>query len=176
MNKNGPIIITGFMGCGKTEVARKLAALLNVTAVDLDEAITTGVGRSPARLIAEDGEPAFRKVETNALRELLATGTIGVIALGGGAWIEETNRQLISDAAGLSVWLDTPFEVCWKRIEQSADDRPLGKSHDQAQSLFERRRPLYQLASIRIEANADDASDELASRVLSEVDQARNNV
>src|SRR5215217_8639385 len=95
MNRVGPIVITGFMGCGKSKVARELAQRLNVAMVDLDEWITGRLGRTPAQLINEDGESAFRVIETNALRELLQNGGAGIIALGGGAWVEEANRSLI---------------------------------------------------------------------------------
>jgi len=171
MKASVPVIITGFMGCGKTEVARKLAEQLGVTVVDLDEAITQEVGRSPAHLIAEDGERQFRNIETNTLRQVLTRRNFGVIALGGGAWIEEANRRLIEQAFGLSVWLNTPFATCWQRIETSGDDRPLGKSKDQAYALFERRRPIYQLANIRIDATAEESVEDLASRVKLEVDR-----
>jgi shikimate kinase len=165
MKTRGPIIITGFMGCGKTEVARRLALRLNIEMADLDEAITKRERRSPARLIAEDGEKTFRAIETSALSDLLDRGAAGVIALGGGAWIENANRHLINQVEGKSVWLDTPFEVCWARIEASGEDRPLGRTRQQAQELYERRRPIYQLAMIRLTATADDGLDDLASRI-----------
>src|SRR5215210_9074893 len=150
------IIITGFMGCGKTRVARELARRLDLELVDLDERITQNEGRSPAQLILEDGEPSFRIIESNTLRELLQKEGAAVIALGGGAWIEETNRDLINQFGCLSVWLDTPFEVCWSRIEASDDVRPLGKTREQAQTLYDRRRPIYELANIRIQIEADN--------------------
>ena len=59
------IVITGFMGCGKTRVARELARHLNLTMVDLDERITEKEGRSPAQLIVEEGEEAFRLIESD---------------------------------------------------------------------------------------------------------------
>jgi shikimate kinase len=145
------LIITGFMGCGKTQVARELARHLNLEMVDLDDSITKREGRSPAQLIVEDGEAAFRSIESDILRELLQSNEAGVIALGGGAWIQETNRNLIHQYSWLSVWLDAPFEICWARIEASGDDRPLGKTREQAQALFERRRPIYELADVHIE-------------------------
>jgi len=149
------IVITGFMGSGKSRVARELAQRLNVEFVDLDERITGRVGRSPAQLIVVEGEETFRSIETQVLRELLETETARVIArviaLGGGAWIQETNRALINQCGYLSVWLDVPFEVCWARIEASGEDRPLGRSKDQAQALYDRRRSVYQLADLRIE-------------------------
>jgi len=167
MKPQGPIVIIGFMGCGKTKVARELARRLNILLVDLDEKITQREGRSPAQLIVENGEPAFRAIETQTLRELLQTKTAGVIALGGGAWIEETNRAFIREYSCISVWLDAPFEVCWARIETSAEARPLGKTRSQAQVLYERRRPLYQLADIRIQVRGHDTVDRLVTDMIS---------
>jgi shikimate kinase len=154
------VIITGFMGCGKTMVAQELARRLNVEMIDLDEFITAREGRSPAQLIMEDGEDAFRAIETDALRELLSSNAAGVIALGGGAWIQETNRGLIKQYDYLTVWLDVPFEVCWARIETSKEHRPLAKTKEQAQTLFDRRRPVYQLADIQVK-NLEELLDRI---------------
>ena len=165
MKRIGPIVITGFMGCGKSRVARELARRRNVLMVDLDEWITTRVGRSPAQLIDEDGERAFREIETNALRELLQSGTAGVIALGGGAWIEEVNRELIDQYGCTSVWLDTPFEICWERIATSAEDRPLGRTREEAEARYQRRKPVYRLAKIHIQVGAEESVDDLVDRI-----------
>ena len=165
MNGTGPIVITGFMGCGKSKVARELARRRNVLMVDLDEWITTRVGRSPAQLIDEDGERAFREIETNALRELLQSGTAGVIALGGGAWIEEANRELIDQYGCTSIWLDTPFEICWERIATSAEDRPLGRTREEAEARYQRRKPVYRLAKIHIQVGAEESVDDLVDRI-----------
>ena len=165
MNGTGPIVITGFMGCGKSKVARELARRRNVLMVDLDEWITARVGRSPAQLIDEDGERAFREIETNALRELLQSGTAGVIALGGGAWIEEVNRELIDQYGCTSIWLDTPFEICWERIATSAEDRPLGRTREEAEARYQRRKPVYRLAKIHIQVGAEESVDDLVDRI-----------
>ena len=165
MKLERPIVITGFMGCGKSKIARALARRLDVPVIDLDDVITTRQGRTPAQLITEDGEPAFRSIESNTLRELLKTIPAGVIALGGGAWIEEKNRELINQHGCLSIWLDVPFEVCWARIETSDEDRPLGKTREQAQALYERRKPIYQLAAIHIQTLADEDLEYLISRI-----------
>jgi len=144
------IVITGFMGSGKTRLARELARRLNLEMIDLDDRVTEREGRSPAQLIVDEGEEAFRLIESDVLRELLETDGTHVIALGGGAWIVDTNRQLIDEYGCLTVWLDVPFEVCWSRIETSGEDRPLGRTRDQAKALYDLRRPIYQLAQIRI--------------------------
>lgn len=159
------IVITGFMGSGKTLVARELARRLNLEMVDLDERITEREGRSPAQLIVEEGETTFRSIESVVLRELLQTDNARVIALGGGAWIQEVNRNLINQHGYLTVWLDVPFEVCWSRIETSGDDRPLGKTREQAQALYDRRRPVYELANVYVPATAWDTVEDLVSRL-----------
>src|SRR5689334_609670 len=165
MKRNGPIVITGFMGCGKSKVARELALRRNVVMVDLDDWITRRVGRNPAQLINEDGERAFRGIETNALRELLQSGEAGVIALGGGAWIEAANRELIDQFSCTSVWLDTPFEICWERIAASEEDRPLGRTREEAQARYDRRKPIYELAMVHIALSSEASGDNLISLI-----------
>jgi shikimate kinase len=164
-----PIIITGFMGCGKTEVARKLALRLNLPMIDLDLEIAGREGRTAAQLIIEEGEAAFRVIETTTLRELLEGGIVRVIALGGGAWITEANRSLIRESQGITVWLDAPFELCWQRIEASPEVRPLGRSREQAAQLYSARQPVYQLASIRVPVLAGEPLENLVDRLEMEV-------
>ena len=156
MNQTGPIVITGFMGCGKSKVAHELARRRNAVMVDLDEWITARVGRNPAQLIDEDGERAFREIETNALREVLQSGEAGVIALGGGAWIENINRDLIEEYSCTTIWLDTPFEICWERISASEEDRPLARTREEAQARYDRRKRVYKLAMLHITGSEVD--------------------
>ncbi len=125
-------MIAGFMGCGKTAVAGALAVHLNCKMIDLDEAITEREGRSPARIIEEDGESAFRAIETITLHDVLKDGSVGVIALGGGAWITGTTKE-------------------------------------QAQELYERRRPVYALADLRLEADEAVSLDDLALKIEDQV-------
>jgi len=165
MKRSGPIVITGFMGCGKSKVARELALRRNAVMVDLDEWITTRVGRTPAQLIFESGEREFRKIETKALSEILASGQAAVIALGGGAWIEEANRELIDEYSCTAVWLDTPFAICWERIAASEEDRPLGRTREEAEERYDRRKPIYALAQLHIPVSAVETVDDLVDRI-----------
>ncbi|HEY6804231.1 MAG TPA: shikimate kinase [Pyrinomonadaceae bacterium] len=165
MKSSKTIVITGFMGCGKSEVASRLAVCLNQSFTDLDELITTTTGRTPAQLIREEGERAFRAIETEVLRELLDNEP-GVVALGGGAWIEEVNRDLIQTKEAVTVWLDTPFELCWERIAASSEDRPLGSTREQASARYEQRRPVYQLANITITVDAQDDPELIGQRII----------
>jgi len=165
------IVITGFMGSGKTRLARELARRLNLEMVDLDDRVTRREGRSPAQLIVDEGEDAFRSIESDVLRELLDTDGTDVIALGGGAWIVEANRQLIDEYGCLSIWLDTPFEVCWARIETSGDDRPLGKTRDEAKTRYAQRKPIYQLAKIHVEVTDEVDLDSVIARIKNAADK-----
>jgi len=165
MKTSGPIVIAGFMGCGKTTLASELAGRLNCKMLDLDEVITEREGRSPARIIEEDGEATFRTIETGSLQNVLDDNSFRVIALGGGAWITDINRELVSLRARVSIWLDAPFEVCWERISQSGGNRPLGRSKEQARVLYERRRSVYQLADFRFEADKSVSLEDLAGTI-----------
>ena len=166
MNVRAPIVIIGFMACGKTEVARVVAKQLNLKMIDLDEEITSSDRRSPAELIREEGEVPFRNIETARLRRVLERNEPNVIALGGGAWIQLANRQLLAAKNATIVWLDTPFEICWRRIESSSEDRPLGTAKEQASELFKQRYPIYELAPIRIAVIGTDTPTEVAGRLL----------
>lgn len=161
------VVITGFMGCGKSKIARELADRLNLAMVDLDERITARTGRTPGQLIDEDGERAFRVVETETLRDVLQSREAGVIALGGGAWIEAANRDLIDQYGCASVWLDVPFEVCWARIEYAGEDRPLGRTKSEAAALYARRRPVYQMATTHIQVAGNEELGDLISVIRS---------
>ena len=165
MKLPGPIVITGFMGCGKTQVAHALANRLGLPLLDLDVEILKRHGRTAAQMIVQDGEPAFRKIETNVLRELLQRKTQSVIALGGGAWITDENRALVSQHNAVSVWLDTPFEVCWQRIESSSEHRPLGRTREEAEQRFHLRRPIYQQATVRVPVLAHEEPAEIVLRL-----------
>lgn len=169
MNLNGPLVIIGFMGCGKTAVARALARRLDLPSVDLDNTIAEQYGRTAAQLIREDGEPVFRAIETKVLHQLLERGERSVISLGGGAWITEANRRLIDQYGCVSVWLDAPFELCWQRIQASAEDRPLGRTREQAEQLFSVRQPVYQQATIRLPIKTDENLDTLVDRLEAEL-------
>jgi len=159
------LVITGFMGCGKSRIARELAKRLDLEMIDLDHRITHREGRSPAQLINEEGETSFRSIESDVLRDVLATSNRCVIALGGGAWIEDRNRDLIEEYGFTSIWLDAPFEVCWARIKASDDERPLGKTRAEAQARYERRRPIYELAKIHIEVREDEDLEDRLARI-----------
>ena len=167
--KDAPrIVITGFMGAGKTAVARELARSLGCGALDLDEFIAEREGRGPRALIDEEGEAAFREIESRALGDALKTKA-RVIALGGGAWTVERNRAAVAaEHDCLTVWLDAPFELCWERItgERGGEGRPLGREREAARRLFEERLASYRLAAFHVRVTVGESAAQLAERII----------
>jgi shikimate kinase len=165
MNKDRRIVIVGFMGCGKTTVARALAARLECGMVDLDAIISAQHNMSIHELIRERGEPAFRDAETSALQVVLDRLQPRIIALGGGAWTLERNRDLMSKHECISVFLDAPYDLCWQRITDHPVPRPLALDEISAEKLYRERRPQYALANIRVEVTDRISAVELAAQI-----------
>jgi shikimate kinase len=160
------IVITGFMGAGKSTAAAALARILGRASLDLDDAITAREGRTPQQLIDEDGEAAFRECETRALREALESGGAQVIATGGGTWTLKRNRALAAEHGCLSVWLDAPFNLCWERVTRNAEvDRPFARDRAAARRLYERRLADYALADLRVSVTPRHTAAEVAVEI-----------
>lgn len=172
MSDNPPIIITGFMGSGKSTVAEMLAHVLNRSAIDLDQVITATNARTPREIIVQDGEETFREIETQRLKDVLKSSSGDVIALGGGAWTLPRNRGLINEYSGITVWLDAPFELCWERILASRNEHPLAPNQRQARILYVERRPQYALAQLHVEVGGSKSIDEISAEIV-EALQAR---
>lgn len=135
--------------------------------IDLDAEIARTYRRSPKQIIEEEGIAAFRKIESQVLKLVLSQNTArGVIALGGGAWTLASNRALIEDDGAVSVWLDTPFELCWQRIVNSGSERPLARNESQARALYEERRASYSTATLHIDAIQNKSAHQVANEII----------
>ena len=161
------IAITGFMAVGKTTVGRALAAKLNCEFLDLDELITAQQKRSISEMIKTDGEDSFRLLETKTLAEVLPASDDFVIALGGGTWAREENRRLLNHQNARVIWLDAPFELCWRRIPTGDNGRPLAPSREVAEKLYRARRPVYELAELRLAISEGQSAEECANEIAS---------
>lgn len=138
------ILIYGPPAAGKTRLSRRLAESLKLPYIDLDAAIEARAGRTIPEIFADDGEVGFRWLETEALKQALA-GSPGVLALGGGALLDEGNRHR-AEAAGQVVCLRAGFDTIIERLGQGSGGRPLldGNAQAQLQDLLERRREHYE--------------------------------
>ena len=153
------------MGSGKTTVAEALARRLNCSSIDLDQVITASSGCTPKDIIEQDGEQSFREIETRSLQNVLQSGATRVIALGGGAWTLQRNRDLISEYGGITVWLDVPFELCWERILATGDGRPLAPDQHRAQMLYDERRPDYALAELHVVVSRNKTTEDISAEI-----------
>lgn len=131
------IVITGFMGTGKTTVGRKLALLLERRFVDSDDVITERAEATIPQIFARDGEAGFRALEKEVCRDLAAQGGL-VIATGGGMLVDDENRAAMLNS-GLVVCLDATADVIRERLA-AATHRPLAADWE---TLFEKRKAAY---------------------------------
>jgi shikimate kinase len=163
------IALTGFMGVGKTSVARHLSHLLRCDRLDLDILIEQNEKRRIAEIIDEIGVEAYRAIETEALKTVLSRGDVRVLSLGGGTWTVERNRDLIRRRGLVSVWLDATFDHCWQNIRRSRKERPLARDKFQARRLFEERQEVYCLADWHFVVKPDQTSMDVARQIREEV-------
>src|SRR5436853_1137057 len=146
MSTEVKIALTGFMGVGKSSVARHLEHLTGCRRADLDALIEYDLGRSIAEIIDGDGMEAFRNVETEALAKVVGQDHGCVLSLGGGTFTIAANRELIKRSGFTSVWLESSFDHCWYNIKYSRKERPLARDKDRARQLFDDRQRVYCLA------------------------------
>src|SRR5215813_8988082 len=163
-NSQTPIFLLGFMASGKSTVGPALAAELDRQFIDLDRVIEANVGCAIVELIEREGEERFRQIETETLREVASRGG-AIIAPGGGAITRAENRELMS-RLGITVWLDAPFELCWRRIQKDGATRPLAPDEATARARYEQRAPLYREASIHVPINQSHSPDDLSETII----------
>ncbi len=147
------------MGCGKSTVGRALADELGWSFFDLDDEIESGAGSTVSEIFDTHGEPVFRAMESSALAKrvrAVQSGHPEVIALGGGALMNDKNFELVSNH-GVVVWLDAPFDLIEKRVAAESH-RPLARDPGKLRELFEIRSPRYALAHYRVDAPDEEAA------------------
>ena len=151
------------MGAGKTTVGQALAARLEREFIDLDEVIQIRAQRTIPQIFEESGEGAFRRLERQLLEEILRSRrTSGwVLSLGGGAFIDHSNRELLRENEVQTVFLDAPREELYRRCLQPGLVRPLFRDRGRFDLLLDERRPAYLTAAFSIQT----AGKEVASIV-----------
>ncbi len=135
------VFFVGFMGAGKTSVARKLARNAGAASIDMDTLIERRCDMKVKELFAEMGESAFREMETEALREL-AEGEPQLVSCGGGVVLSPVNREILKQG-GFVVYLKVTAAEAASRISDLST-RPLFGDLEQAQRVIDERLPLYE--------------------------------
>jgi len=159
------IFLTGYMGCGKSTIGRKVAALMGITFIDLDKYIEERNFKSVPNIFAQEGEMAFRVKERQALVEVSQFEDI-VIGTGGGAPCFFDNMKLMNDA-GITIYLAPDNETLAFRLLKSKTERPLiaGKSKEELQlfikQALEKRSPFYEQSKIVIRGKNDVKPEEV---------------
>ena len=159
-------VMVGMMGAGKTAVGTALARLLGVPFLDSDDEIVKAADRSIAEIFERDGEAFFRARETEVLGRLLKDKP-GILSTGGGAFLSETNRDLIAEF-GVSIWLKADLDLLWQRVRHKTT-RPLLRTSNPRETLrglYEARLPFYQQAEIVVESLPDLSVEEMAHKVV----------
>jgi shikimate kinase len=151
------IYLVGFMGSGKSTVGRALARRIGWSFFDSDDEIEAAEKMAISEIFDTRGEEEFRRIEAAIMRQHVASierGRPAVLALGGGAFVAEANRQLLRDN-GVAIWLDCPWETVERRVRQ-ASHRPLARDPGKLRRLFDERRAVYALADVRVPIDSDD--------------------
>jgi len=157
------VVLFGFMGAGKTSVARRLAEHHGFQAIDTDVLVEELAGKSVADVFADDGEAAFRAFERQAVR-LVADRPGLAVATGGGVVVDEGNMALLA-LRGLGFLLDAPFELLLDRIGRQKGTRPLAVDERILRDIFETRRPAYERVA-QVVTTAGRSVDEVADEVV----------
>ena len=136
-----PVYFVGFMGAGKTTVARRLARLVRLSCVDLDAFLERREGKTCAEIFAESGEDGFRDIETDVLGHFAYEVDPMIVSCGGGIIKREMNRKILKDS-GFVIYLQVSADEAAVRIGD-ASSRPMFQNLEVARRTNEERKPLY---------------------------------
>ena len=153
-------VLAGFMASGKSTVGRALADRLGWGFVDIDAQIEAREQTSISQIFEVRGEAEFRRIETDMIRfwvREIERGTPTVVALGGGAFVQPGNFDLIA-SHGVSIWIDCSIDVIRTRLAEEAQVRPLARDPEKFLQLFEARRTGYARADFRVDGDCEVAS------------------
>ena len=164
------------MGCGKSSVGRKLSELLCCPFMDLDDVIVEREGRSIPEIFASDGEAAFRRMELEALRSIIALSEDSVhqtdaiiLALGGGTVITPECAEIVKEQT-CCVYLRASIETLMEHLSGEADERPLltgGDIRERIGNLMKQRADIYEALAHHVVCIDGKGIDETADEIIS---------
>lgn len=147
------IYFIGFMAAGKSTIGRAFADYLGWPFVDTDQLIEEQAGKPISEIFDQQGETAFRDLETRVLA-MLAERKNCVAAPGGGAVLRDENWRLL-ETSGITVWLDVPEQTIEQRVAQTSHRPLLANLSDQQRrqnihDMLQARRPFYERAQVKL--------------------------
>lgn len=155
------IFLIGMMGSGKTTIAKAVCKYVKTPFIDLDQMIQTNTDKKISEIFASSGEAVFRKLETDALKQLDTVDAI--VATGGGVVEVEENRTFLQNH--ITIFLAGHEQMLWQRI-QGDENRPLAQSKEVFQERYTRRQPLYvACAKYTIDTN-DKSINDIVAEIL----------
>ena len=154
--KADKVYLVGFMGAGKTTVARALAKRLDWQVEDIDDRVEKRERRDIPTIFRQEGEPYFRAVEQEELIGLLPARGL-VVATGGGTIVDPVTREMML-RDGAVIWLDAPFSTIIERVP-SDGRRPLAADRIEMESLYNQRLMAYSRAHLRVDAGKGSVED-----------------
>lgn len=182
------IILTGFMGTGKTKVGELLAEKLNYSFVDLDSLVEKREGKKISQIFAEKGEDYFRQKEREALQEVLqgeglarergqdqGTPKGQVISTGGGVLLREENRRLMEEKGTLICLKASPEEIYLRT--RGSQERPLLEVEEpleKIRELLKERKELYEKISISLSTDGK-SPEQVAGEIISIINKEFSN-
>ncbi len=172
--KKNNIAVVGFMGCGKSAVARLLAAKLGWRFLDTDGQIESQAGQTIEAIFARHGEAKFRRMERQLIPDILLKARQTVIALGGGAVMSRRIRQALTSSCHV-IWLWTPLEECLMRTRRSGKSRPLlnlRTSIAARRKLLQERVRFYASSSDLLVANLEGSLEKTVSLIDEEINSS----
>jgi shikimate kinase len=168
------IVLTGFMGTGKTVVGRRLAARLGRELLDTDALIERAAGRAVREIFATEGEARFRELERRAVAEACAAGDV-VVSAGGGTLLDERNFAALA-RDGLLVCLTATPRAIARRVRGSVHERPLLHGHPsltaRIRELLAARAPMYARIPLQIDTS-NLTVDEVVAEIEAQLERAQ---
>ena len=166
------IILVGFMGAGKTTIGRALAARLERDFIDMDVELEARAGKPVPRIFAEDGEPAFRRMERDLVIELSRRNSL-VIAAGGGIVLNPDNIRDFSATGHVICLMAAPDEIL-RRVSDS-QHRPLleqGNKAERIRKLLLQRQHFYDAIPCQVDTTGKTI-DEVIANVLAQIHNSK---
>jgi shikimate kinase len=152
------VSLVGFMGSGKSTVAKLLRRQTGWPSIDLDKCITEASGLQITDIFARLGEPEFRRIEHEELAKALAEANQQekptIFSLGGGTVVQPQNVAILRQYDAALIWLQCPIEELLHRCAQ-INDRPLFRDEESFRRLYQDRLPFYEMADFRVDGNVD---------------------